>query len=138
MRIVIATDKFKGSLSAAEAAQSLGRGIKAASPDTIIEEIPIADGGEGTLDAAIAAGFTKHVQTVSGPTGVPVEAGFATRGREAVIELAQASGLALLPGGFFDPLGATTLGTGQLIREALDRGCTKIIIGAGGSASTDG
>lgn len=138
MRIVIATDKFKGSLSAAEAAQSLGRGIKAASPDTIIEEIPIADGGEGTLDAAIAAGFTKHVQTVSGPTGVPVEAGFATRGREAVIELAQASGLALLPGGIFDPLGATTLGTGQLIREALDRGCTKIIIGAGGSASTDG
>jgi glycerate kinase len=138
MRIVIATDKFKGSLSAAEAAQSLSRGIKTASPGTIIEEIPIADGGEGTLDAAIAAGFTRHVVTVSGPTGLPTEAAFATRGHEAVIELAQASGLALLPDGVFDPLGATSLGTGQLIRAALDRGCTKIIVGAGGSASTDG
>ena len=138
MRIVIATDKFKGSLSAADAAQSLGRGIKTASPNTIIEEIPIADGGEGTLDAAIAAGFTKHVLAVAGPTGMPVEAGFATRGREAVIELAQASGLALLPDGNFDPLGATSFGTGQLIRAALDRGCTRIVVGAGGSANTDG
>ena len=138
MRIVIATDKFKGSLSAADAAQSLGRGIKTASPNTIIEEIPIADGGEGTLDAAIAAGFTKHVVAVAGPTGMPVEAGFATRGREAVIELAQASGLALLPDGNFDPLGATSFGTGQLIHAALDRGCTRIIVGAGGSANTDG
>jgi glycerate kinase len=138
MRIVIATDKFKGSLSAAEAAQSLGRGIKAALPGTVIEEIPIADGGEGTLDAAIAAGFTKHSETVSGPTGLPVQAAYATRGQEAVIELAQTSGLALLPGMTFDPLGATTFGTGQLIRAALNRGCTRIIIGAGGSASTDG
>ncbi|MGY3317324.1 glycerate kinase [Arthrobacter sp. TE12232] len=138
MRIVIATDKFKGSLSSAEAAQNLSRGIKTASPGTIIEEIPIADGGEGTLDAAIAAGFTRHVVTVSGPTGLPTEAAFAKRGHEAVIELAQASGLALLPDGVFDPLGATSLGTGQLIRAALDGGCTKIIVGAGGSASTDG
>lgn len=138
MRIVIATDKFKGSLSASEAAQSLGRGIKAALPETVIEEIPIADGGEGTLDAAIAAGFTKHFETVSGPTGLPVRATYATRGHEAVIELAQASGLALLPGMTFDPLGATTFGTGQLIQAALNRGCTQLIIGAGGSASTDG
>lgn len=137
MRIVIATDKFKGSLSASEAAQSLGRGIRAASPETVIEEIPIADGGEGTLDAAVAAGFTTHFETVSGPTGLPVRAAYATRGHEAVIELAQASGLALLPG-TFDPLGATSLGTGQLIRAALNRGCTRIIVGAGGSASTDG
>jgi glycerate kinase len=138
MRIVIATDKFKGSLSASEAAQSLGRGIKAALPETVIEEIPIADGGEGTLDAAIAAGFTKHFETVSGPTGLPVRAAYATRGNEAVIELAEASGLALLPGMTFEPLGATSLGTGQLIRAAVNRGCTQIIIGAGGSASTDG
>jgi glycerate kinase len=138
MRIVIATDKFKGSLSAAEAAQSLGRGIKAALPGTVIEEIPVADGGEGTLDAAVAAGFTKHSERVSGPTGPPVQAAYATRGQEAVIELAQTSGLALLPGMTFDPLGATTFGTGQLIRAALNRGCTRIIIGAGGSASTDG
>lgn len=138
MRIVIATDKFKGSLSASEAARSLGRGIKAASPDTVLEEIPIADGGEGTLDAAIAAGFTRHVETVSGPTGLPVEAAYATRDHEAVIEVAQASGLALLPGMTFDPLGATSLGTGQLICAALNRGCTRIIVGAGGSASTDG
>lgn len=138
MRIVIATDKFKGSLSAAKAAQSLGRGIKSASPDTIIEEIPIADGGEGTLDVALSAGYTRHVVMVSGPTGLPTEAAFATRDHEAVIELAQASGLALLPDGAFDPLGATSLGTGQLIQAALDRGCTKIIVGAGGSANTDG
>lgn len=138
MRIVIATDKFKGSLSASEAAQSLGRGIRAASPETVIEEIPIADGGEGTLDAAVAAGFTTHFETVSGPTGLPVRAAYATRGHEAVIELAQTSGLALLPGKTFDPLGATSLGTGQLIRAALNRGCTRIIVGAGGSASTDG
>jgi glycerate kinase len=138
MRIVIATDKFKGSLSAAEAAHSLSRGIKAVSPETVVEEIPIADGGEGTLDAAIAAGFTLHSETVSGPTGLPVKAAYATRGHEAVIELAQASGLALLPGMTFNPLGATTIGTGQLIRAALNRGCTQIIIAAGGSASTDG
>ncbi|WP_369745524.1 glycerate kinase [Paenarthrobacter sp. AMU7] len=138
MRIVIATDKFKGSLSASEAVQSLGRGIKAALPDTVIEEIPIADGGEGTLDAAVAAGFTKHFEMVSGPTGLPVRAAYATRDHEAVIELAQASGLALLPGNTFDPLGSTTFGTGQLIRAALARGCTRVIIGAGGSAGTDG
>ncbi|MEV7575006.1 glycerate kinase [Pseudarthrobacter sp. NPDC089323] len=138
MKIVIATDKFKGSLSASEAAQSLGRGIKTALPEAVIEEIPIADGGEGTLDAAIAAGFTKHLETVSGPTGLPLKATYASRGDEAVIELAQASGLAQLPDMTLDPLRASTFGTGQLIRAALNRGCTQIIIGAGGSASTDG
>ncbi|MDP9889080.1 glycerate kinase [Pseudarthrobacter enclensis] len=138
MRIVIATDKFKGSLSATEAAHSLSRGIKAVSPEAVIEEIPIADGGEGTLDAAITAGFTRHLETVSGPTGQPVRAAYATRGHKAVIELAQASGLALLPGMTLDPLGATSFGTGQLVQAALNRGCTEIIIGAGGSASTDG
>jgi glycerate kinase len=90
------------------------------------------------LDAAIAAGFTMHLETVSGPTGLPVKAAYATRGHEAVIELAQASGLALLSGMTLDPLGASSFGAGQLIRAALNRGCTEIIIGAGGSASADG
>jgi glycerate kinase len=145
MRVVIAPDKFKGSLSAPDVASSLSAGLKSAVADLETTLIPVADGGEGTLDAAVGSGFTRRTANVTGPTGQPVRADFAVRGREAVIEMAAASGLALLPsvidGGGPDSETATTatsLGTGELIRAALDLGCRQIILGVGGSANTDG
>lgn len=138
MRIVIAPDKFKGSLTSPEVAARLRTGLLAADPTLDVLAVPVADGGEGTLDAALAAGFDRHVTTVSGPTGEPVEAPIAVRGSTAVIEMALASGLAVLPGGVLRAREATSLGTGELIRFALDRGCTSIVLGIGGSANTDG
>jgi glycerate kinase len=146
MRIVIAPDKFKGSLSAPDVCKHLEKGLqRGAGGNLEVVRIPVADGGEGTLDAAVGSGFTRRTATVSGPTGQPVEADFAVRGHEAVIEMAAASGLALLPqvlgGGRPDSASATTatsLGTGQLIRAALDAGCRRIVLGVGGSANTDG
>ena len=147
MRIVIAPDKFKGSLSAPEVARHLEKGLvtawTASAPSSALEvlRIPVADGGEGTLDAAVGSGFTRRSAAVSGPTGQPLTADFAVRGREAVIEMAAASGLAALPGGRPDSATARTsssLGTGELIRAALDAGCRQIILGVGGSANTDG
>ncbi|MDR7159555.1 glycerate kinase [Arthrobacter sp. BE255] len=146
MRIVIAPDKFKGSLSAPDVCRHLEKGLQAAAGGNLdILRIPVADGGEGTLDAAVGSGFTRRSATVSGPSGQPVKADFAVRGHEAVIEMAAASGLALLPqvqgGGQPDSASAataTSLGTGQLIRAALDAGCRRIILGVGGSANTDG
>ncbi|MDP5228127.1 MULTISPECIES: glycerate kinase [Arthrobacter] len=138
MRIVIAPDKFKGSLSAPEVVEHLTTGLRAVDPTLEVLGLPVADGGEGTLDAAIGSGFTRRSVTVAGPTGQPVEADFAVRGDEAVIEMALASGLAVLPGGEKDGRGATSLGTGQLIRAALDAGARTVILGVGGSANTDG
>jgi len=151
MRIVIAPDKFKGSLSAPDVARHLEEGLRkgsatAGQSETLeVLRIPVADGGEGTLDAAVGSGFTRRTATVTGPTGQPVEADFAVRGHEAVIEMATASGLALVPSvrngrrpDSADATTATSLGTGQLIRAALDAGCRRIILGVGGSANTDG
>ncbi|MBT2566413.1 glycerate kinase [Arthrobacter sp. ISL-85] len=146
MRIVIAPDKFKGSLSAPEVCSHLEKGLqRGAGGNLDIVRIPVADGGEGTLDAAVGSGFTRRTATVSGPTAQPVEADFAVRGHEAVIEMATASGLTLVPsvrkGARPDSASATTassLGTGQLIRSALDAGCRRIVLGVGGSANTDG
>lgn len=138
MRIVIAPDKFKGSLSAAQVATHLGRGIRVALPGADIVSVPVADGGEGTLDAAVGAGYERVAVTVSGPTGEPLASAFARQGHRAVVEMAAASGLDVLPGGTLDAGGATSLGTGELIRAALDAGCTEIVIGVGGSACTDG
>jgi glycerate kinase len=147
MRIVIAPDKFKGSLSAPEVCSHLEKGLqRGAGGNLEVLRIPVADGGEGTLDAAVGSGFIRRSALVAGPTGEPVTADFAVRGNEAVIEMAAASGLALLPagalvGGRPGPAAArtaTSLGTGQLIRAALDAGCNRIILGVGGSANTDG
>lgn len=142
MRVVIAPDKFKGSLSAPDVARHLAAGLQAATGANLdILLIPVADGGEGTLDAAVGSGFTRRSADVSGPTGEPLRADFAVRGREAVIEMAAASGLAVLPGSGPDSAsatGATSLGTGELVRAALDAGCRQIILGVGGSANTDG
>ncbi len=142
MRVVIAPDKFKGSLSAPDIVTHLTAGLRSAAPHAgqalDVTGVPVADGGEGTLDAAVGSGFTRRNALVTGPTGAAVDAEFAVRGREAVIEMAAASGLAALPNGTKDALGATSRGTGELIRAALDAGCRRIILGVGGSANTDG
>src|SRR3954454_936981 len=138
VRVVVAPDKFKGSLGAAEVAARVAAGLRGVVPDVDVREIPVADGGEGTLDAAEAAGFRRVPVRVAGPTGEPLESALAVRGTTAVVEMAAASGLAVLPGGRPAPLAATSLGTGQLVRAALDLGCREVVLGIGGSASTDG
>lgn len=136
--VVIAPDKFKGSLTAAEAAERIAAGILRAAPGTELRLLPVADGGEGTVLAALAAGFRRVELTVSGPTGEPVRASIAVKDGTAVVEAAQASGLTLLPGGTRAPLTAGSHGTGQLIARALELGCTRIVLGLGGVACTDG
>lgn len=143
MRIVIAPDKFKGSLEAPAVAAALTAGIHSVEPTADVVRLPVADGGEGTLDAALGAGFTGQPVTVTGPVGEPVEAGFALRDATAVVEMALASGLAALPvdehgDPVLDAGAATSLGTGQLVQAALDAGADRILLGVGGSASTDG
>ncbi|AUI50401.1 glycerate kinase [Arthrobacter crystallopoietes] len=138
MKVVIAPDKFKGSLTAPEVAAAVERGLRAVAPDIQVTNVPVADGGEGTLQAAVGAGYTRHLATVAGPTGMPLEAAIAVKGQQAVIEMAAASGLDVLPGGRLQALTATSRGTGELISAALDLGCTSIILGVGGSACTDG
>ena len=138
MRIVVAPDKFKGSLSASGVATALAAGLQSALPSAEIVLLPIADGGDGTVAAAVAAGFTEHQVTVDGPVGDPVSAPFAVNGDRAVVELAAACGLALLPGGRLAPMTASTYGLGQVIDAALATGAREIVVGLGGSASTDG
>lgn len=187
-RVLVCPDKFKGSLGAAEAAERLVRGLRRAEPDWAVRALPVADGGDGTVDAAVSAGFERRGAVVSGPVGEPVRASFALRGGTAVVELAEASGLRRMPrradgtvdgwassrakgqadgwasgraSGWdeeqagesekdqvsgqvevgepvLDPLRAHTRGTGELIAAALAAGAGTIILGAGGSASTDG
>ena len=135
--VLVAPDKFKGTLTAAEVAAHVATGLRSAHPDLDVVAAPVADGGDGTLDAAVAAGFRRVAATVTGPLGAPVEAAFALRGSTAVVELAAASGLALL-GERRAARDATSRGTGELIRAALDAGADEIVLGVGGSASTDG
>ncbi|MEV6976114.1 glycerate kinase [Kitasatospora sp. NPDC093806] len=136
--VVVAPDKFKGTLEAAEAAARIAVGIRRAAPGVEVRELPVADGGEGTLAAALAAGFARVPAKVAGPTGLPVDAAFAVRGTTAVVELAQASGLARLPAGRTAPLAAGSYGVGQLIARAVALGAERIVLGLGGSACTDG
>src|SRR6478609_6798930 len=138
MRVVVAPDKFKGSLTAREVAARVAAGIGAEAPGVEVEQVPVADGGDGTLDAAVAAGFTRVEVAAHGPTGEPVTTAFAARDGVAVVEMADVSGLALLMPDRLDALGASSYGTGEVIRAALDHGCREIVLGIGGSASTDG
>ena len=138
MRILVAPDKFKGSLTAVQAAAAIGEGLRRACPDAEVVLLPVADGGDGTVDAAVTSGYERRTATVQGPTGEPVEAAYAVLGDAAVLELAEASGLRRLPGGVQAPLTAGTYGTGQLLRAALDAGARRVVLGVGGSASTDG
>ncbi len=138
MRIVIAPDKFKGSLSATQVAAAIAAGLRAEWPAAELVTVPVADGGDGTVDAAVAAGFERMPVTVAGPTGEPVHTSYARRGETAVVELACACGLMLLPGGRREPLTASSFGAGQVLAAALEAGARRIIFGVGGSASTDG
>ncbi|MBV9281039.1 MAG: glycerate kinase [Chloroflexi bacterium] len=141
MKIVIAPQAFKGSLEAPEVAEAIGRGITQVWPRSELVILPVADGGEGTVRAMVQASGGRVVTTrVLGPLGQPVNAawGILGDGEAAVIEMAAASGLPLLRRSERDPLRATTYGTGELIRHALDQGVRKLIIGIGGSATNDG
>ncbi len=136
-RVLIASDKFKGSLTAAEVAAAVSAGVRRARPDAVLASVPVADGGDGTLAAVEAAGFERVPMTVTGPTGERVTTAYARRGDVAVVELADASGLARLSAGP-QPMRASSIGTGQAVAAAVDAGCRRIVLGIGGSASTDG
>lgn len=141
MKIVLAPDSYKGSLSAKEACEAMELGIRRALPDAEIVKVPMADGGEGTVQSLVdATGGSLHTVQVQGPLGSPVEAvyGILGDGATAVIEAAEASGLTLIEPINRNPLLASTYGTGELIRHALDKGCRTFIIGLGGSATNDG
>jgi glycerate kinase len=135
--VLVASDKFKGSLTAAQVAAAVTAGIRRVS-DVDVVTVPIADGGDGTVDAAVSAGFARVPVTASGPTGAPVETSYARRGGTAVVEMADVSGLWRLPEGQREPMTATSRGLGEVLAAALDAGCTQIVMGIGGSASTDG
>lgn len=141
MRIVIAPDSFKGSLSSLEVAEAMERGVKRVLPESTTILLPLSDGGEGLVDSlVVASGGNLLEYEVQGPLGSPVLAqmGLLGDGKTAVIEMAQASGLTLITEEERNPLITSTFGTGQLIEKALDLGCTKLVIGLGGSATNDG
>ena len=141
MKIVLAPDSFKESMTATEAVAAMRRGVHAVMPDAECVDVPMADGGEGTVDAVVDALHGQHVEVeVSDPLGRTVTAryGYVPLRQLAVIEMAAASGLELVPAGQRDVLRASTFGVGELIRSALDRGATEFLIGLGGSATNDG
>lgn len=134
MRIVVAPDKFRGTITAADAAAALAEGLEAAGHEVVRR--PMADGGEGTLEVL---GGPNRTTTVSGPLGDPVDAAWRLSGRRAVIEMARASGIDLVDGAEGnDAVAASTYGTGELIAAALDAGARDVVVGVGGSATTDG
>jgi glycerate kinase len=141
MRVVVAPQSLKGSLSAVQAGQAIARGVREVYPDAEISIVPVADGGEGTTQALVDASGGRLLQReVTGPLGTPVKAFFGVMGdgRTAAIEMAASSGLPLVPPEQRDPRVTTTYGVGELILAALDEGCTHFIIGIGGSATNDG
>jgi glycerate 2-kinase len=141
MRIVIAPNAFKGSLSAIDAAQAIAEGVRAATPDADLTLLPIADGGDGTVDALVAAAHGEYrSRRVRGPLGEPVDAGYGLidQASTAVIEMARAAGLALLAQEKRDPRVTTTYGVGELMQAAYDNGARHFIVGIGGSATNDG
>jgi glycerate kinase len=143
MRVVAAPDKFKGTLTAAEAARAISAGWRRADPAAEVDEVPVADGGEGTLEALVAAlgGHTERV-VVTGPLGDPVDAEFglvdSPEGFLAVVEMASASGLRLISGERRDPMRASTRGTGELMLAAARHRPAGMIVCIGGSATNDG
>lgn len=135
--MLLAPDKFKGTLTAEEVARALAAGVGRVRPDAVVDCLPVADGGDGTLEAAVASGFDRVPVTATGPTGDPVPTAYARRGTTAVVEMADACGLGRLPGGPA-PMTAGSRGLGDVIAAALDAGCRELVVGIGGSASTDG
>jgi glycerate kinase len=135
VRIVIAPDSFKGTLAAAQAAEAIARGLARVLPAAEVVVRPVADGGEGTVAAALRAGYLPRGARVSGPDGRPVQATVAVDGGTAVVELASAAGIGLAPPA---ALTASTRGVGDLLLAALDAGARRLVLGLGGSATTDG
>jgi glycerate kinase len=135
--VLIAPDKFKGSLTGAEVAAAVTRGL-ARHTDARTISLPVADGGDGTVAAAVAAGYAEVSLTATGPTGEPVQTHYARLGETAVVEMAAISGLAQLPSGRLEPMTATSRGTGEILAAAIEAGCSQIVLGIGGSATTDG
>src|SRR5438132_1212947 len=141
MRIVIAPNAFKGSLSALDAAEAIAEGVRIVAADADLVLVPIADGGDGTVDALVAATHgERRTLRVRGPLGDPVDAdyGVIDTGSTAVIEMAKAAGLALVPPAKRDPRITTTYGVGELLQCAYDEGARHFIVGIGGSATNDG
>lgn len=141
MKVVIAIDSFKGSMSSMDAGLAAKAGVLAAKPDAHVIVKPLADGGEGTADALIEGmNGEKITVTVTGPMGAPVNAyyGYLPKTQTAIIEMAAAAGITLVPENKKDPLCATTRGVGEMIVDAMERGCKNFIIGIGGSATNDG
>jgi glycerate kinase len=143
MRVLVAPDKFRGTLTAEQAALAIELGWLRARPGDTVVRVPMADGGEGTLDALLAGSMGRRMRArVTGPLGAPVEAAFGAiatpEGPVAVVEMSRASGLRLVAEGRRDPLHATTRGTGELIRAALAERPVRVIVAVGGSATTDG
>lgn len=140
MKIVIAPDSFKESLTAAQVCAALRRGILKAKPDARIISVPMADGGEGTLDAILQSASGRRIQArVRDPLGKPVRAqfGWIASSRTAIVEMAEASGLVRVPPARRNPLKTSSFGTGELIRKALDLGATRILLTLGGVATND-
>ncbi len=141
MKIVLAPDSFKGNLTSLQVASAFEKGIKRVIPNANCIKVPMADGGEGTVQSLVDATGGKFIRKkVTGPAGKPVTAryGMLVDKETAVIEMAEASGLPLVKGKDKNPLKTTTYGTGELILDAINRGAKNIIIGIGGSATTDG
>lgn len=139
-KIVIAIDSFKGCLTSSEIAQAVEAGIQAVYPKAEIVKVPIADGGEGTVEALVEATHGQYVQMeVCNPIGQPIQATYGILGdrKTAVIEMSAASGLALIPWLESQVMHTTTYGTGQMIRNAIEQGCREFILGIGGSATND-
>lgn len=141
MKIVVAMDSMKGSLSSLEAGKAVQEGILRADPGARVVVRPLADGGEGTVEALVSGmGGTRRCVTVTGPMGTPVDCtyGILPDGRTAVVEMSGAAGLPLVPAAERNPLQATTYGVGEVLRDAIARGCKRFIVGLGGSVTNDG
>ena len=139
MRILVAPDSFKGSLSSVEVARALSEGWLRARPSDEVRLMPLADGGEGTLDAVATAGEWQELPVATrDPLGEPLKGRFLRQGDRAVVELATASGLSRVPWDQRDPMAASTFGTGLIVAAAIGLGVRDVVLGLGGSATTDG
>lgn len=136
--VLLAPDKFKGSLPASRVAAHLAAGLRRVVPHVVTDELPVADGGEGTLEAALAGGYEPVDLVATGPLGEPVATRYARRGTTAVVEMAAVTGLAMVEPDPATALAATSRGLGEVLAHALDAGARELVVGVGGSASTDG
>ena len=136
--VLIAPDKFKGSLTAREVAAALAEGIRAVVPRAHVRELPLADGGDGSVEAGLSAGFAAHEAPVTGPLGDPAVTAIALREATAIVEAATTSGLQMVPDDRRDAGAASSRGLGEAVRAALELGAERIVLALGGSASTDG